>query len=44
LGTIGKKLEMLERNTKKKNTRNDSGKRRKTRNGKTKGRRIGQRK
>ena len=34
---------MLERNTKKKNTRNDSGKRRKTRNGKTKGRRVGQR-
>jgi len=43
LGTIGKKLEMLERNTEKKNTGNDSGRRRKTRNGKTKGRRVGQR-
>ena len=39
---IGKKLEMLKRNTEEKNTRNNSGRKRKTRNGKTKDRRVGQ--
>jgi len=38
---IRKKLEMLERNIEEKDTRNNSGRRRGTRNGGTKGRRVG---
>ena len=39
---IGKKLEMLERNTEEKDTGNNSGRRRGTRNGETKDRRVEQ--
>jgi len=38
---IEKKLEMLEKNTEKKDIRNDSERRRETRNRRTKGRRVG---
>jgi len=40
---IEKKLEMLEKNTEKKDIRNDSERRRETRNKKTKSRKVGQR-
>jgi len=43
LGTIGKKLETLERNTKEKDIGNDLGRRRETRKRETKDRRVEQR-